>query len=275
MDIEFDLTKSIEENASSYFEEAKGTKRKVVGLRKALSLMEEKVSKREEFDAKKELAIKQKKERAKILKKWFFSFRWFFSSDNLLVVGGRDAISNEQIVKNKMKKNDVYFHADVFGAPHCIISAPEKLRGGDFVAPISSMKEAAIFAAIFSKAWEEERPIADVYSVKPEQVSKSAKSGESMGTGAFMIYGERNWFKKTPLSCAIGYFSREQKLMCGPISAVKFHCKNFFELLQGEKSKELIARELKVLFEKKGLFFEVDEFVSVLPNGGFELKKIN
>jgi predicted ribosome quality control (RQC) complex YloA/Tae2 family protein len=272
MDIEIDLSKSIDENASFYFNESKLAKRKVEGLKKALNLMQQKVSKREEIDAKKELIAKQKKDKERVSKKWFYSFRWFFTSDNFLVVGGRDAISNEKIVKNKMKKNDVYFHADVFGAPHCIIVAPEKLKGEVFVPPFSSMNEAACFAATFSKAWEEARPIADVYSVKPEQVSKSARPGESMGTGAFMIYGERNWFKKTVLSCAVGYFPREQRLMCGPINAIKFHCKNFFELKHGSKSKEVISRELKALFEKKGLFFELDEFVSIIPNGGFELK---
>ncbi|MGI6589086.1 MAG: NFACT RNA binding domain-containing protein [Candidatus Iainarchaeum sp.] len=272
MEIEIDLTKSVDENASFYFNESKLARKKVEGLKRALDLAQQKVLKREELSAKKELMLKQKKEKAKISKKWFYSFRWFFTSDNLLVVGGRDASSNEKIVKNRMKKNDVYFHAEVFGAPHCIIVAPEKLKGGEFVCPSSSMNEAAVFAATFSKAWEEARPLADVYSVKPEQVSKSTKSGESMGTGAFMIYGERNWFKKTVLSCAIGYFPREQRLMCGPLSAIKFHCKNFFELVQGSKSKEVISRELKSLFEKKGLFFDLDEFVSILPNGKFELK---
>jgi len=272
MDIEIDLSKSVDENAALYFEKSKEARKKIEGLNKALHLAEVKASQRDQLNAQKEIIKQQKKEKDKISKKWFYPFRWFFTSDNLLVVGGRDAIGNEQIVKNKMKKNDIYFHAEVFGAPHCFIQAPEKFEGEVFVAPENSMHEAASFAATFSKAWEEVRPIADVYSVKPEQVSKSAKSGESMGTGAFMIYGERNWFKKTPLSCAIGYFPRERKLMCAPLSAIKFHCKNFYELKQGAKSKESIARDLKVLFEKKGLFFEVDEFVSSLPNGEFELK---
>jgi hypothetical protein len=170
-----------------------------------------------------------------------------------------------------MKKNDVYFHAEVFGAPHCVIVAPEELKGKEFSPPDSSLLEAATFAVTFSKAWEEARPIADAYSVKPEQVSKSTKSGESMGTGAFMIYGERNWFKKTPLSCAVGYYPPLSRLMCAPFSAVKKNCRFVVELRQGKKSKEEIAKEIKALFEKKGLVFSVDEIVSILPNGGFEL----
>jgi predicted ribosome quality control (RQC) complex YloA/Tae2 family protein len=270
MEIEIDLSKTIEENAAKYFEDSKEAKRRIAGLQKAIAIGEIKQKEREvnaEIKAKEKQVLKDKVVRKK---KWYEQFRWFFTTDNLLVIGGKDAISNEQIVKNRMKKNDVYFHAEVFGAPHCIILAPEQLKGQEFIPPEASMNEAASFAVTFSKAWEEGRPQADAYSVKPEQVSKSAKSGESMGTGAFMIYGERNWFKKTPLSCAIGFFHREKILMCAPLSAVKKHCNFLIELKQGKESKEKIAKKLKEAFEKKGYTFSIDDFISVLPNGSFE-----
>lgn len=271
MELELDLSKTIEENATHYFDKAKEARKKIAGAKKALLIGGVKQKEKEIIAQKKandKIVLKEKKDRKK---KWFEKFRWFYTTDNLLVIGGRDAQSNEQIVKNRMKKNDVYFHAEVFGAPHCIIIAPEELKSRDFLPPESSMKEAATFAVTFSKAWEEARPIADAYSVKPEQVSKSAKSGESMGTGAFMIYGERNWFKKTPLSCAVGFFHRDKILMSGPLSAVKKHCNFVIELKQGEKSKEQATKQLKDIFEKKGYLFSLDEFASVMPSGGFEI----
>jgi predicted ribosome quality control (RQC) complex YloA/Tae2 family protein len=271
MEIELDLSKSIDENASLYFEKAKESRKKIEGLKKSLEINARIQKQREaaEIQNKKDASPKTAKTQRK--KKWFEKYRWFFTSDNLLVVGGKDAHTNEEIVKNRMKKNDIYFHAEVFGAPHCFIQAPEELKGNEFTAPEESMQEAASFAVTFSKAWEETRAQADAYSVKPEQVSKSAKSGEALGTGAFMIYGERNWFRKTPLSCAIGFFNREQTLVCAPLSAVKKHCRFFVELAQGRKTKEQIARELKAVFEKKGLNFTIDDFVSALPNGLFEI----
>ena len=208
MEIELDLSKSLDENASEYFKKAKESRKKILGLKKALLIAQTKSAEQENKDKQKALDKTLAKEKKKLSKKWFMQFRWFFTSDNLLVIGGKDAKSNEEVVKKRMKKNDVYFHAEVFGAPHCIISAPESFKGKEFSAPDLSMHEAAVFAVSFSKAWEESRPIADAYSVKPEQVSKSAKPGESLGTGAFMIYGERNWFNKTPLSCALGFFNR-------------------------------------------------------------------
>jgi len=270
MEIELDLSKSIEDNAAKYFEDAKVARKRIAGNKKAI-IIGTTIQKERELNAEAKAKSKQiLKEKVQRKKKWYEQYRWFFSTDNLLVVGGKDAISNEQIVKNRMKKNDTYFHADVFGAPHCIIVAPEELNGKEFTPPENSMNEAAIFAVTFSKAWEESRPQADAYSVKPEQVSKSAKSGESMGTGAFMIYGERNWFKKTPLSCAIGFFHREKILMCAPIPAVKKHCNFVIELKQGSVSKEKTAKVLKETFEKKGYSFSIDEFVSVIPNGNFD-----
>jgi predicted ribosome quality control (RQC) complex YloA/Tae2 family protein len=262
--IEIDLNKSVDKNASEYFEKAKLARRKIDGIKKAVAHTEKKILENAEKE-KISSAILDKTFIKKRAKKWFEKYRWFFSSDSFLVIGGKDAHSNEEVVKKRMEKNDVYFHADVFGAPHCIIKT-----GGKTV-PEQTMKEAAQFAVSFSKAWEEGRAGADAYSVSPEQVSKKAPSGESMGTGAFMIYGERKWFKNVPLSCAIGYFEKENVLMSAPFSAVKKNCSFFVEIKQGRLKKSDAAKMLKKIFELKGTVFSVDDFVSALPNGFFEI----
>ncbi len=260
MKLELDYTKSPDENAIHYFEQSKLAKRKIAGLKIALEEIKKKQAQKDKKEKERQDAEERVFER-KRTKKWFEKYRWFVSSDGFLVIGGRDAHSNEEIVKKRMKKNDVYFHADVFGAPHCMIQT-----GGEDV-PKKTMEEAAQFAATFSKAWQEGRASADSYSVAPENVSKKAPSGESMGTGAFMIYGEREWFKKTPLRCAIGYYEKEKILMAGPPSAIKSNTSFLVELKQGGKKKSDLAKELKSKFEKKGYSFSLDEFVSLTPNG--------
>jgi predicted ribosome quality control (RQC) complex YloA/Tae2 family protein len=55
---------------------------------------------------------------------WFEKFNWFISSENYLVISGRDAQQNEQIVKRYMKKGDIYVHADIHGAASCVIKNP-------------------------------------------------------------------------------------------------------------------------------------------------------
>ncbi|MEK6959417.1 MAG: NFACT RNA binding domain-containing protein [archaeon] len=259
-----DLSKSIEENATAYFESAKEARKKIEGMKKAVAHYEQK---QKNASATGPVVSKQK---AKVLgekqkSKWFMNYRWFYTSDGFLVVGGRDAHSNEEVVKKRMQKDDVYFHAEVFGAPHCIIISEKK------PVPLQSKKEAAIFAVTFSKAWEEGRPAADSYSVRPEQVSKTPNPGESLGTGAFVIRGEREWFKKTPLNCAIGFCDAEKKLMCAPLSAVKKHCSFFMELKQGSMIKTDAAKRLKNIFAEKGFIFSIDDFVSAIPSGSFNL----
>ena len=46
---------------------------------------------------------------------WFETFHWFITSDNYLVIGGRDAQQNEILVKRYLRKGDAYLHADVHG----------------------------------------------------------------------------------------------------------------------------------------------------------------
>jgi predicted ribosome quality control (RQC) complex YloA/Tae2 family protein len=58
---------------------------------------------------------------------WFEKFHWFVSSENYLVLAGRDAQQNEQLVKKHLDKGDVYVHADLQGAATCVVknSNPE------------------------------------------------------------------------------------------------------------------------------------------------------
>jgi predicted ribosome quality control (RQC) complex YloA/Tae2 family protein len=39
---------------------------------------------------------------------WFEKFNWFITSENYLVISGRDAQQNELVVKRYMKKGDLY-----------------------------------------------------------------------------------------------------------------------------------------------------------------------
>ncbi|MCK9198854.1 MAG: NFACT RNA binding domain-containing protein [Bacilli bacterium] len=142
MKIEIDLNKTLEQNATLYFEKSKLARKKIAGLKIA-------TEKQDKFLEKKliEKEVKEKKKERK--RKWFEKYRWFFTSDNLLVIGGKTAIQNEEIVKKYMKKDDLYFHAEVYGAPHCIIKLSESKKLHEV--PETSKKEVASFAITFSK----------------------------------------------------------------------------------------------------------------------------
>ncbi len=266
VEVIIDFSKSLEANASDYFERAKKARAKAERIKRAIEntkrKLERESSKRGE---KNEVKIFRKRKRA-----WFEKFHWFYSSDGFLVIGGRDAQSNEAIVKKHMESNDLYFHADIQGAPHCIV----KTEGRSV--PESTRKEAAAFAGVFSKAWSTGIASVDVYSVRPEQVSKSAPSGESMGVGAFMIYGKRHWYKNQPMRIAIG-IDKENRVISGPESAVKKHSPYSVVIVQGRHKKGEIAKAIRSFFERKNLGrgIHLDEFIAMIPAGGSEIKGNN
>ena len=268
MKIELDLTKTLAQNADEFFQKSKKAKKKLEGLEKAIIDSEKKLSSMDQVSVQIE---KEKKE--KLLKKrkkqWFERFHWFYSSENKLVLAGRDANSNEDLIKNYMKSGDLYFHADIHGSPHCIIKTQKNFATSE------EKEQAAIFVGSFSKAWDAKISSLDVYSVLPEQVSKTPPSGESMGKGSFMIYGKREWFKKTPLHLAVGVEKMEESLVVisGPESAVKKHALFCVRIIQGNSPKNDAAKYLKQLFEKKlnVLGIDLDEIVSMLPSGGIKI----
>lgn len=263
MKVLIDLRKSLQENADSYFQKAKKAKRKLAGAEIAIADLKKRVGAADYREKETEIIKKRSRH-------WFEKFHWFHSSDGFLVIGGTDAKSNEIIVKRHMENGDLYFHADISGAPHVVVKA------GGSAAQKQTMQEAAGFAAVFSRAWKDGLSSLDVYSVLPGQVSKKAQSGESMGTGAFMIYGERSWFRKMPLDFAAGI--REENgnyvVVSGPGSAVRKNAIAFCKLAQGEAKKGETAKRLKKIFEDflgKKSAVDLDEIVHMLPAGGFKI----
>merc|ERR1711971_1455931 len=133
---------------------------------------------------------------------WFEKFFWFISSENFLVIGGKDAQQNELLVKRYMKASDVYVHADLHGAATVIVKNP-----GPGPVPPKSLTEAGQFAVCFSAAWDS-KVLTAAYWVKPEQVSKTAPSGEYLTVGSFMIRGKKNFLPPAHLVMGFGFLFR-------------------------------------------------------------------
>lgn len=266
MEIEIFFDKSIEENASMYFEKSKKARKKLVGLRQAI----EKTKKRISVLEKTSSAAEKETVFGKRNKQWFEGFHWFFSSQGFLVVGGRNAKSNEVLVKKHFEQGDKFLHADVHGGSACIVKSFGK------EVPDDALAEAAVFAGVFSSAWKAGLPAVDIYAVEKEQVSKHAKSGESLGTGAFMIYGKRQWFRKVPLELFVGAKKEKSFFVAfsGPKKAVEKNCSVFLRVLQGSVEKIGMAKRILAFFQKnlgKKTGIALDDVVSVLPNGGIQI----
>ena len=57
------------------------------------------------------------------------------------------------------------------------------------------------------RSWNAGGAHGTVYWVKPGQVSKTAETGEFIGKGAFIIRGERTWFRNLNLEIGLGLIS--------------------------------------------------------------------
>ena len=188
-----DIRKTVPQNAQVYYEKVKKLSKKKAGALRAIEDTKKALEKKPVAKAKsgKKLLARRKKH-------WFDKFRWFVSSDGFFVVGGRDADTNEEIFKKYMEKRDLVFHTQTPGAPLTVIKT-----GGKEV-PESTLQEAAQFAVSYSSLWKAGHFSGDCYSIRPEQVTKTPESGEYLKKGAFVIRGERTYYRDVPLGIAIG-----------------------------------------------------------------------
>ena len=252
---------TIPENAETYYEKAKKAKRKSKG---ALIAIENTKKQLEEIRSKKDIAMEHiavPKKRVKKDLKWYEKLRWFLSSENILVVGGRDANSNENVVKKYLEPNDIYLHADIHGASSTAI----KLNGAELNDKI--LKESGEFAASFSSAWSKGFTTQDVFWVRPDQVSKTPEAGEFLAKGSFVIRGHRNYIRGARVKLAIGIVDYEGKrIMAGPIEALEAHCENYVVLKPGFTKKEAIAKKILHKINEDDLL-TLDDIIRVLPSG--------
>jgi len=240
------LRDSIQKNAATYYDRAKKAERKLEGAEKAI---EETLGRIEELEHQKEVAIEEtdkpiKKRRKKA---WYEKFRWFYTSENLLVVGGKDAVTNEILIKKHTEPHDIVFHADIAGAPFVIIKTEGKTPSQQ------SISEASQLAASHSRAWKAKFSAIDVYWVHSEQVSKTPPTGEYLPRGAFMIRGKKNYIRKTPVRLAIGVDPKTTPptLIGGPKEAVQSRTNILMEIVPGDLPSSKLANKVKQELTKK------------------------
>ncbi|MEM2971789.1 MAG: ribosome rescue protein RqcH [Candidatus Bathyarchaeia archaeon] len=250
------LRRKLFDEAGRFYEQSKRARQKLEGVKAALEESRKKLAeitaKMEEAETLKHIkpaeAIKELEKRKIKHKEWFEKFRWFTSSEGFLVVAGKDAVTNEILIKKHTEPNDIIFHADIVGAPFVVIKTQGKRPSEQ------TLKEAGEFAAAFSRGWREGFASTDVYWVKPNQLSKSAPSGEYVPRGAFVVSGKRNWMRSVPLKVAVGVVAEENdkiRFIGGPLDTVKTKTKAYVTIAPGEKSgKELLKQILKAIAEK-------------------------
>lgn len=254
LEIPVNIRKSARENASDYFERAKKLSGKITRARELLE--------REKLATIGNSDKKQGKEKGAGRKKAWHEgkFRSFFSSEGNLVLSGRDARTNEDLVKKHVGKDDTIFHADPSGSPFVVIKGPCSEK---------TLSEAATFCASYSRAWQARLGSIDVYWVRPEQVTKRALPGEYVPKGAFMIYGQKNYFKNTVLSVGI-FLDSDGVPRSAPPSACPAGAKTAM-IIPGGKKREDAVKEIKGHIGFGGRDDEID---SLIPPGKCEIARL-
>lgn len=258
MGIELDTDKTASQNAGDLFTRAKKLEDKAEKSKLALTELDNRI---EALKKKKvEVAVKILKERRKP-GKWFEKFRWFYSTSGKLIIGGRDATTNDIMMKKHVDNDELVFHADIVGAPFVTIKAkPSELSEDD-------IQEAAEAAGIFSRAWKLGYGAISVYYSPREKFTKQAPSGEHVKKGAFMVYGKKEW-KTVKLQAGVGI--KGELVTAGPVAPIKKWAERIViiepgHLKQGEITKKVV----------KKLKAKADDVQRALPAGKTQIIKNN
>ena len=267
-EVELNIVMSVEQNAAQYYEQAKFAKRKKEKTETSAERMKKVILPQETKE-------RIKKETKPQRKKWYENFRYFRTSDGFLVVAGKDAVTNEKLIKKYTKQEDIILHTDIQGASFAVVKLREDARKKSErnITPVA-VKEAGEFAACYSKAWQMGLGSADVYWVRLNQVSKTPPPGQYLPKGSFMIYGEKNYLKKLPLRLAVGVTTKGNAL-AGPLQAVNIYSKYFVTIQPGSIFAHELAEQIKnKLLEKcmpedKELIekIQLDEIQRLIPSG--------
>lgn len=221
MEVEIDLSLSAHANVSRLYTNKKAAYAKevktVTAATKVMENLKQQTAKMLEAAAKKPGSGNSSTPLARKVH-WFEKFNWFVTSEGFLVLSGRDAHQNDQLIRRYLRPEDVYVHADLAGAASCIVKArrqnAEDVQGPAvidakekfFITPLA-IQEAGVFAVCRSRAWQA-KLLTSAYWVRAGQVSKKAPSGEYLSTGSFMIYGKKNYLPPMPLEMGFGVLFR-------------------------------------------------------------------
>ncbi len=242
------VSKSAGENANDLFATSKEYIEKAHGAEIALA------------ESEKMMDTSGKKPRSRRRQKnWFEVYHWYISANGQFVLSGRDRKTNENLVKKHLEHNDLYVHADLYGAPSTIVKREQSGEPDP-----DSVRNAGIFAVSFSRAWAAGLATGSAYWVYPEQVSKTPESGEYVSKGAWIIRGKRNYVFNLPLELEIGLYDYGGITipMISPVGVPRNMETRKVRIAPGETRRQVVAKKIAEILDA-----DVEEIESILPPG--------
>ena len=182
-------------------------------------------------------------------------FRWFFTSDGILVVGGKSDEQNETVIKEFIRPEYVVMHTTEPGSPFMVIISKNPSK--------KDLDESTVVCACFSKQWKLGTKEISVDIFKGENIYKI----KSMKTGTFGVKGEKKTVKIKPELVIV--------IQKGRARAVPKTTKEeiLAEIKPGNLSKEEAAEKIsKKIRDKYQLPISKEEIMSAIPSGNLSVK---
>lgn len=189
----------------------------------------------------------------------YSKYRWFYTSSGKLVVGGKNALQNEQLLRilRAQKKERLVMHTSEPGSPFSIILADiGKLTKND-------TEECAIFTASFSKAWKEGKKNALVDIFKLSQLYKL----NIMKPGT---WGVKDKIERKSVPLELVLTKQENVLRAVPEKSVKLKRDILLKISPGKIDKALMLPKFQLILKTP---FSQEELITALPSGGVKINK--
>tara|TARA_Y100000310_G_C20699553_1_gene828457 strand:- start:5460 stop:6050 length:591 start_codon:yes stop_codon:yes gene_type:complete len=186
-------------------------------------------------------------------------YRWFYTKSGKLVVGGKSASQNDELIKSLKSKGEDYIamHTSTPGSPFAVIlEETSKVKSSD-------LKETAIFTVSFSRQWKDKKSKAQVHIFKLSQLGKTS----SMKAGTWGVKGK---IEKVSANLSLVLTKQKSVLRAVPESSVKSKKQILLRIVPGKIDKSSLLPKLAMELGEK---FSQEEILSALPAGGIKIKK--
>jgi hypothetical protein len=191
------------------------------------------------------------------LSKDFKKYKWFVTSNGVLVVGGKSAVQNDELMKvvKESGKDYLIMHTSSAGSPFCVIvSDVDKVKKSD-------IGECAVFCGCFSRAWREGKRKTKVHLFKSSKVGKL----KGMKVGTWGVLGK---VKEINVELKLVLTKQKNVYRAVPEKSAKVV---LMMICPGKIDKRKVVNKIKELLKDEKV--KEDELLSALPAGGVRICK--
>lgn len=184
-------------------------------------------------------------------------YKWFFTSSNALVIGGKSAAQNDLLISTlkKQDKDYVMMHTSAPGSPFtCIFKDLKKVTQEDKV-------ECAQFTACFSQAWKSKARNVGVHCFTLSQLHKN----KSMKSGTWGLKGKVEEYIIAELK--LGVIKQKGILRAVPLSQNR---KVKLVIKPGNIEKQDLLAKMEIEY---GEPLAREEVLAALPAGGITMER--